>query len=233
MTSSEQARNLLKQGRVREAEAAFREILEKEPDHVEALNVAALAALREGQIDAALELLEHAVRIDARSPLTQFHLARAREAALDFEGASAACRAALALQPRLHLARLHLAGLLAKLGQRATAVAQYARALQDAQREGQWLNAAGTPPALRPLIEGAVRMVREYRQESFDTLLQPVRARHGATALRRVERALRIQLNLEAPEYPDPRQRPTFLFFPELPANAYLDTKLFPALAGL
>jgi aspartate beta-hydroxylase len=41
-----------------------------------------------------------------------------------------------------------------------------------------------------------------------------------------VEQAVRIHLHLEAPVFPDPRQKPTFLFFPGLPATPYLDKGL-------
>ena len=51
MNAAEQGHLLLKQGQAKEAEVAFRRVLEGEPDHVEALNVVGLAALRDGDID--------------------------------------------------------------------------------------------------------------------------------------------------------------------------------------
>jgi len=48
MTSAAQAQQLLRQGRVTEAEQAFQKILESEPDHIQALNVVALVAFRGG-----------------------------------------------------------------------------------------------------------------------------------------------------------------------------------------
>jgi aspartate beta-hydroxylase len=48
-----------------------------------------------------------------------------------------------------------------------------------------------------------------------------------------VERCLRIYLADEAPVYPDPRQRPSFLYFPDLPTSAYLDLGQFPRLEAL
>ena len=60
MNAAEQGHLLLKQGQAKEAEAAFRRVLEGDPDHVEALNVVGLAALRDGDVDRALTLLQRA-----------------------------------------------------------------------------------------------------------------------------------------------------------------------------
>src|SRR6478609_6208560 len=111
MNAAEQGHLLLKQGKVREAEAEFRRVLEENPDHVEALNVVSLAALREGDIDRALTLLKHAAEVDSAQALTHLHLARAHAAAFEFDAAATAYTAALAREPKLHLARLHLAEL--------------------------------------------------------------------------------------------------------------------------
>jgi aspartate beta-hydroxylase len=51
--------------------------------------------------------------------------------------------------------------------------------------------------------------------------------------LQRVERCLRLQLLEEQPVHPDPRQRPTFLYFPDLSASPYLERTLFPWIADL
>ena len=59
------------------------------------------------------------------------------------------------------------------------------------------------------------------------------RRQYGGAALRRVEQAVRIHLHLEAPVFPDPRQKPTFLFFPGLPATPYLDKGLIPEIEDL
>jgi aspartate beta-hydroxylase len=65
-------------------------------------------------------------------------------------------------------------------------------------------------------------------KQTFNTLLAPLREKYGASELTRVERALRIYLHEEVPQYLDERQRPTFLYFPELPPFPYFDRKLFP-----
>jgi len=233
MNAADQAHLLLKQGKAKEAEAAFGAVLESNPDHVEALNVLGLAALREGDIDKALMLLKHAAEVDGAQALTQLHLGRAHAAAFEFESAEAAYAAALACEPKLHLARLQLGELHEKRGDTARAVMTYARALNDAQTEGRWLNATTTPAALHTAVDHAQRFVRERRVAGFAELMEPFIRKYGVSALRRVEQAVRIHLHLEQAVSTDPRQTPTFLFFPGIPATPYLDKGLIPEIEEL
>jgi len=233
MNAAEQGHLLLKQGKAREAEAAFSAVLESDPDHVEALNVLGLAALREGDIDKALKLLKHAAEVDGAQALTHLHLGRAHAAAFEFESAEVAYAAALQREPKLHLARLQIAELHEKRGDIGLAVMTYARALSDAQSEGRWLNAATTPAALHSTVDHAQRFVRERRVAGFAELMEPFNRKYGAGAMRRVEQAVRIHLQLESRVSTDPRQKPTFLFFPGIPATPYLDKGLIPEIEEL
>ncbi|HEU4627093.1 MAG TPA: aspartyl/asparaginyl beta-hydroxylase domain-containing protein [Steroidobacteraceae bacterium] len=195
----EQARQLLRQGRFSEAERFFATVLESEPDHVEALNVMGLAAIRTGDLPGAVQKLERVVT----------------------------------LVPDEHAARLYLALALERSGDRHRAILQYARALNDAQLRGRWLDASSTPPALRPLVERAVAAVRAGRRATFMRVLEPLAQRYGRSELARVEQCLRIYLQEEEPVITDARQQPTFLFFPGLGAAPYLDRSLFDWIPAL
>lgn len=233
MTSAAEAQQLLREGRLLEAELAFERVLEGSPDHVEALNVLALGALRKGQLQSAVQMLSRAARADPHDAATQHHLGRAHDAAGDLQNAVLAHAAAVKLRPEFHVGRLYWAASLELAGQIDLAVVQYVRALQDAQRQGRWLNPDTTPKALQGLIEHAVLTVRERRNEAFARIFEPLRRTYGADSLGRVEQALRIHLNQEAPTYSDPRQRPSFLFMPQLPPSAYLDRSLFDWIPAL
>jgi aspartate beta-hydroxylase len=113
-------------------------------------------------------------------------------------------------------------------GQPHHAIVAYARALQDAQNAGRWLNQSTTPPAFQPAIEHAVRQVRLGRRAAIEELLRPVIAEFGRASMTRIDKSLRIYFNEEARAVPDSRQRSTFLHFPDIPANPYVDLKLFP-----
>jgi aspartate beta-hydroxylase len=233
MTSISEPLQLLREGRLAEAERAYERVLERSPNDLQALNIVALAALRSGRPRRALDLLGRAIKVDDRDAPTQFHLARAHEAVGDLAAALAAYECALRLKPEFHLARLHRAAALERAGESRAALVNFARALREAQHEGRWTSSATTPQALRALVEHAARVVRNGRHELFFGLLEPLAQRFGRESLTRVERCLRIHLVEEPAEYPDARQQPTFLYFPGLSARPYLDRSLFPWIAAL
>jgi len=218
----------MRQGRLAEAESAFARLLETSPGHVEALNVLALAALRRGQLPHAVELLERAVQSDPQDALTRHHLGRALDAAGSTAAALSAHAHAVRLRPDFSVARLYWAQLLERALKLDEAVVQYARALEDAQKGGRWLTPDTTPPALRPLVEHAVLAVRQHRNLAFAMLFEPLAKRFGNDSLSRVAHTLRVYFRQESAESPDPRQRPTFMFMPGLPAVPYFDRSLFP-----
>jgi aspartate beta-hydroxylase len=231
MSLAAEAHELLRQGRIPEAESAFARLLEAFPQHVEALNILALSAMRRGQLRPALDLLERAAQSDPKDAVTQHHRGRVLAAAGDAPGALAAHEAAVRLRPGFTVARLYWAESLERAQQIDQAVVQYARALDDEQRSGRWLTPESTPPVLRPMIEHAVVTIREHRNLAFSRLFEPLVNRFGRDSLMRVSRALRIYFKQETAVSTDPRQRPTFLFIPGLPANPYLDRTLFPWIA--
>src|SRR6202165_3099672 len=233
MDPAAEARELLRQGRVPEAEAAFTRVLEASPHHVEALNVLALSALRAARVPQALDFLHRAAGSDPSDAITQLHLGRALETAGDFGAALQAYEAAVRLRSDFSVARLHWAAALERANRIDRAVIQYVKALEDAQKSGRWLTPESTPPALRQLVEHAVATVRENRNLAFAKLFEPLVNRFGKSSLTRVAQTLRIYFKQEAAVFPDPRQCPTFLFVPGLPAAPYLDRALFPWIGDL
>ena len=227
MTEEADPELLLAQGRIAEAEDACERRLQNSPDDIAALKIAGLGALRRALPGRAIVLLARAARIAPDDSLTLHHLGRAREAGGDLEGALAADEAAVRADPAHAAARLFYAKGLERQGRPEEALLQFTRALKDAQRDGLWLDAAGTPEPLRPLVEHAVLAVRRGRRAAFELLLGPLKRRYGAAALGRVEAAIRIYIGEQAPQYPDARQRPTFFYIPGLPTAPYFDRRLF------
>jgi Aspartyl/Asparaginyl beta-hydroxylase len=177
--------------------------------------------------------LGRAERAEPADAVTQHNLGRARDGAGDLAGAVAAHGNAVRLRPDFFVARLHFAHALDRNKQAAAALVQYSRALKEAQDQGRWINPATTPQALRPVVERAVQIVRSGRRALFFGLIEPLAQRYGRESLTRVERCLRVYLNEERAASPDPRQQPTFLYFPDLPPAAYLDRSLFPWIGAL
>jgi aspartate beta-hydroxylase len=209
------------------SEATDLKQLETHPDDVAALNLAAVVALRRKDALRACALLEHAARVAPENADTHFHLGRAREALGDAAGALAADELAARLAPQRPLLRLHYALSLERQGDRQRSLLHYSRAIRDAQSQGQWCDAAGTPPALRPRVEHAVLAVRRGQRALFDQLLEPLIKRYGRSSLARVFAATRIYVGEQQPVYADSRQRPTFFYIPDLPPSAYFERRLF------
>lgn len=231
--NSPDAQTLLQQGRLDDAERVARQSLQHHPRDAESLNVLGLIALRRGQLPRAEQLLESSIAIDPSHALTRHYLGRVHDASSNVDGAVAAHGAALTLAPALFIVRLHYAIALERAGQNEQAALHYFRASNDAQAQGRWLNADTTAPALRPMVEHGIQMVRATRKASLANLLEPLRQQFGRDSLDRVEQSLRIYFKEQAPVYPDPRQQPTFLYFPGLPPAAYLARSLFPWIEQL
>lgn len=228
--AAEEARWLLRNGRVEEAEQAFMRVLTGSPFDIEALNIVALASIRLGQFHRARELLDRAMSVSPDHAATRHHLGRAAELMGDLESAREAYGQAVRLNPGLPAARLHLAALLERMGDESAALVQYARVMGDMQQQGRWVDSATTPPALVPLVAHAAQVVRTGRKALYLRLMEPLAAEFGPAGLTRVARMLRVYLNEEQPVYPDARQQPTFLYCPDLPTSPWLDRSLFPRM---
>lgn len=231
--NSPDVQTLLQQGRLDEAERLARQSLQSRPGDVDSLNALGLIALRRGQLPRAQQLLESAIESDPTHALSRHYLGRVHYASGNVDGAVSAHGTAIKLAPGLFIVRLHYAIALERAGQTEQAAIQYFRASNDAQAQGRWLSAETTAPGLRPMVEHAVRMVRQTRKAILANLLEPLRQKFGADSLERVERGLRIYFREEAPVYPDPRQQPTFFYVPGVPPAAYLDRALFPWIERL
>jgi tetratricopeptide (TPR) repeat protein len=227
-THLEAGRQFVRAGRLIEAEREFERALEDAPDDLQALNVVALGALREGRLERAMQLLARAAGVDAADAVTQFHLGKAFEASGRLQDAIESYRRAIVARPEFYVARLTCAAVLERGGRAEDALVQYARALKDAQSEGRWVNPQTTPPALRPLVEHAVSVFRAGRRQLLQRIIEPLRGRYGAQSMTRVEKCLRLYLREESIERPDPRQQPSFLYFPGLPASPYIDRDALP-----
>lgn len=224
---------LFQQGRLEEAERAARQVLKIRPRDVESMNLLALIALRKGHLAPAQQWLDASIEANPDHALTYHYLGRVHDATGNVDAAVAAHRAAIERAPQLFIVRLHYAAALERTGRPEQAAIQYFRATQDAQAQGRWISDETTAPALRPMVEHAVKMVRSTRKATFANLLEPLRRQYGVESLERVEQCLRIYFREEVPRYPDARQRPTFLYFPGLPPAAYLDRSLFPWVESL
>ncbi len=221
------------QHRIGEAEAAYREILVGAPDTPEALNFVAMCALARGEFASAQRDLEHAARLEPTQPeiwknLGIVHLAQHR-----FGDALDSFDRALGIEPVHFAARLHRAAALERLGRIDDATTAYFGAIVAAQERGKWRNDLSTPPGLRAAVKHAIAFVGVHRKRILLDLLQPLREKHGAGSLARVEEGLAIYLGERPANYPDTRQFCKFFYVPGLRATPYYERELFPWHADL
>ncbi|MGN6314182.1 MAG: aspartyl/asparaginyl beta-hydroxylase domain-containing protein [Rhodanobacteraceae bacterium] len=229
----EQARAFARQGRIPEAEGAYRTILADAPDTPEALNFVAMCALARGDLADAQGKLERAGELEPTQPEIRKNLGIVHLAADRAQRALECFDHALQLDPEHFVARLHRGAALERLGQHREAITNYYGAIVAAQNRGQWVSEASTAPGLRVAVLHAIRAVNSGRRQLFLDLLAPLRERYGADALKRVEQGLLIYLGDVPANYPDPRQRPKFFYVPGLRTQPYFERELFPWHAEL
>lgn len=220
----ENAHRLVREGRLAEAEQAFRRVLETQPGQTEALRFLANAALARGAAGEAVELLNRAANVDRNDIGVLLELGVAYRAADRRDESRYVLERALQLTGgRDSTARLLLANVLELDRRDDLALVHYFRAIIDAQSAGKWLNDDTTEPGLRQLVQHAIRYVGEGRRALFEAALQPVRNSAPAGSLARIDRALAIYLRESNEHAADPRQRPTFLYIPGLGSVPFLN----------
>lgn len=116
-------------GRLAEAEALYRQILQAEPDHADALHYLGMLAHQVGRSDAAVELIGRSLAIRSDNPEANYNLGNALRAQGKPEKAAASYRRALALKPDYLEACYNLGILLYSFGKPDKAEASFRRVL--------------------------------------------------------------------------------------------------------
>jgi aspartate beta-hydroxylase len=227
------ARQQAQRGERDAAEKSFLRLLERHPHDVEALRFVAECQSVRGDQRAAIERMQVAVRLLPDDPAGWGQLGAAQMTASDFGAAAASFRRGLSLAPRMFVARLQLGLALEQLGQSHDALKAYFMAIESAHAAGRWHDDATTAPRLRDAVKHAVNRVNSGRRALFNGALDPLRERYGSAELARVERSLAMYfLDLPA-NIPDPRQKPKFLYFPDITSQPYYPRRHFPWLDAL
>ena len=125
-----EAQRWLASGQSAFAHALLEPVLEDQKLRPEALYLSAVAALMDKRVDAALSCAQAALQARPREARYAFALGRALKAADDCQGAAAAYRRAMALQPDYTEAMVSLGIVLKDQGQLDEAIALYERALR-------------------------------------------------------------------------------------------------------
>jgi len=227
------ARQQVRQGALDAAEKSFLNLLERQPRDVEALRFVASRESARGKHEAAIRRLQSAVEVTRDDPAAWIQLGNAQMAAEDFSGAVTSFRRGLSLAPRIFVAHLQLGMALEKLGQSHEALKAYFMAIETARSLGRWRDDATTAVDLRQAVKYAMNYVNKGRRQLFRDVLNPLRERYGDSELVRVERSLAIYFSDQPANIPDPRQKPKFMYFPDIASQPYYPRKHFPWLEKL
>jgi hypothetical protein len=103
----------------------------------------------------------------------------------------------------------------------------YLRAFKTAQYLGFWQDEGSTPEWLRKPVLHAMDVAHEGRMALAQEWLVPIIQRFGQDEMMRVATCVSMYLGLIPPERADPRQRPSFLYFPDLPVQPVFDRPAF------
>jgi Flp pilus assembly protein TadD/2-polyprenyl-3-methyl-5-hydroxy-6-metoxy-1,4-benzoquinol methylase len=120
---------LHQQGRAREAEAAYRDLLAVDPHHAGALHYLGVLSLQQGQAEMAADLIRRSLARHERNPEAHYHLGLALAQLGQFADVVAHNGRAVELQPGYVEAHLNLGNGLKALGRLADAQAAYERVI--------------------------------------------------------------------------------------------------------
>lgn len=224
----DQARRLTLSGQVLQAELLYGNILKDWPGQLTALRALADIAMHRDDAPRALGFLVEAVH---RHPAD-------RELALSYASvlvkvqrlpeAADWLEAVVARDPKFYAAWLFLGQLREAKGDAYGALRARFEAIIGAQRSGLWLGEDTTEPQILQQVIRAVEQVRKGREMLLYESYGELRKQLGTTALGRVDKALAGYLRKWNATPPDPRQRPRFFYFPDLPNTPYHDPFLQP-----
>jgi tetratricopeptide (TPR) repeat protein len=116
-------------GRLRDAELLYRQVIELDPGHTEAMQNLGAIAYQTGHTDAAMELFRDALRLNPRSPEARSNLGLALMQLGDVAGALESFERAVHLRPAYPEAWYNRGNALRQLGRHEESLASYDKAL--------------------------------------------------------------------------------------------------------
>jgi aspartyl/asparaginyl beta-hydroxylase (cupin superfamily) len=213
-------------GRTAEAEQLLVQVARAAPNHPAVLNELGVVMMSRGAAEQAFAMFDRATKVEPGRAALWSNLASALKALDRRPEEREALEKALALEPRHVASLLQKAALLEEMADTRNAARLYQQALANIP--------PGTAPApsIRELVEHARQVIQADQAAlsvELEARLSEIRVRHGGQAQHRVERCLEMSTGRRTAYFP----RPTFMYFPEIPAIEYFDREYFPWLPAL
>jgi len=148
-------------GRLAQAESFYRQILQREPQHADALHLLGVIAYQVQQYDAAAQLIEQAIAANPNNPAYHVNLGSVRQDQGRVEAAIGHYRQALVLQPDYPEAHNNLGNALLARGENEAAIESYLNALRY---RGDYAQAHNNLGSAFQAQHQAHRAISHYRQ---------------------------------------------------------------------
>jgi tetratricopeptide (TPR) repeat protein len=155
------AAELHRTGKLEQAEHIYRQILQRDPKHLEALRLLAQVAMACEHYGQAEQLLKRAVEFAPDYLAAWIDLSRAQLERLDLDAALASIERAAAMNPGSATVQIHLANVQARSGRHEQATETYRRAAAlDPARPAPWIGLGNTLKTIGRQVEA----IDAYRQ---------------------------------------------------------------------
>jgi aspartate beta-hydroxylase len=122
---------------------------------------------------------------------------------------------------------LHRGDVLESMGRHDEAVMAYWQAWRGFPNPEALAVEELVPPTLRGLLQRAGQSLRDAQARLMQESLGPVRERHGAEALQRINETVDIYLGLKRNPYQHALQRPALLYLPGLAPRSFFEREEF------
>ena len=172
-------------GRLAEAEALYRQILDVQPNHADARHHLGVIAYQLGRHEPAIEMIRQALVFDPNNPAAHSNLGEVYYSTRRFDEAVTSFRRALALKPDYPEAHYNLGNALNASGQSGEAIAAFRRALQLRPDYAEAHNNLGMTLAAQSQFDEAIAAYRQAVQFKPD---QPVIHNNLGIALKEMGR---------------------------------------------
>jgi aspartate beta-hydroxylase len=229
----EQANRLAQGGQMLQAELLYVCVLKDWPGNIAAMSALAKLALLRDDVPRAIQFLREALQMHPNDAQLSLEYAAALAKTGRLGDAAAVLETALDQTPAFYQGWLLLGQLRDAEGNGADALRAWYEAVTRAHWAGQWRDERTTPAHLHGLVLKAIERVREGKRELLFGSYDQLRRQFGAHELARVDRALTGYLGEWDSTPADPRQRPKFFHFPDLPSTPYHDPFIHPWAKGL
>jgi aspartyl/asparaginyl beta-hydroxylase (cupin superfamily)/thioredoxin-like negative regulator of GroEL len=213
-------------GRTTEAEQLLVRIAQQAPGHPAVLNELGVVMMGRGAASQAAALFTRATQVDSKTASLWSNLANSLRVLGRRQEEREAIEKALAVDPRHIASLLQKASLFEDLGDSRNAARIFQQALSNLP------SGSPAPSAIRELVDHAKAAVAADQASlgaALEERLGEIRARHGGGSQRRIDRCLEMLTGQRSAYFP----RPTFMYFPEIPAIEFFERADFPWLDAI